>query len=331
MRCCRMQCMLNLVGGCRYLHRLIWTPHRRCALQVADIKRANCLDSDTTMYGRGTLLVPTRPMPLNAELAAWVSLTEAQMNSKGIAHRPVRYLRPGVIGALTELRGYYSTGPSLSPSPLYSDGEDEDQGDAEESLIDFEALRQGLPGRRARSPREVELMTRNGSQGASSSYIEERLRRRKGPGEDDDGCMSVEPTGRIAGNPGCINDSTAPLPQSSKQKHLFESSLEGRRARSGNSMGGLQDINFQEWKRRGQQWRDQVLNRLKRAASQPALLQTAASLVSRASGPSFGGPDLGNRMSQPGSVVQPGSAGASSSGTLAGIGLRPSKESSKAD
>lgn len=34
------------------------------ALQVADIKRANGFQSDTAMFGKDTLLIPTKPLPL---------------------------------------------------------------------------------------------------------------------------------------------------------------------------------------------------------------------------------------------------------------------------
>ena len=46
-----------------------------------------------------------------------------------------------------------------------------------------------------RSSREVELMTRNATSGAASSYAEERLRRRRQADEDDPG----DPPGTAAG------------------------------------------------------------------------------------------------------------------------------------
>ena len=34
------------------------------SLQVADIKRANGFQNDTEMFGKDTLLIPTRPLPI---------------------------------------------------------------------------------------------------------------------------------------------------------------------------------------------------------------------------------------------------------------------------
>lgn len=251
-------------------------------MQVADIKRANGLDSDNTMYGRGILLVPTRPMPLSAELAAWIGLSDSHVGHRGLSSR---LLRPGVVGALTELRGYYSTGASLNPSPLYSD---EDQDDLDSSMIDFEAIRQGTLPRNRKSPREVELMTRNSSQ--SAAYMEERLRRRKNPGEAEDFSEAIDTS--YSNVTDCVAN-LSPLSTPNQPSRTISPS-EAWRRRGGGSVGGLQDINFKEWKRRGQQWKEQMLNRLKRAASQPALLQTAASFVSKASNVGTMGMTSGN-------------------------------------
>lgn len=217
------------------------------------------------MFGKETLLIPTRPVPIGCasarreaprllpRVAAGVPapLTPAHTLSP-TARSPEYSAWAGMIGvhygrhaagrahsalgggchsaALSELRGYYSTGASLATSPGFSDDEDE-----------------AGPGRRRGRPSEVELMARqHGGFSHGSPSADDRLRRRT---YCEDGF----------GAPG------ASTPPPAQRPPLFGAGSEGR-ALLGAAMPDLRDL-----QRRSARWKDQVLSRLKRVASQPTL------------------------------------------------------------
>ena len=164
---------------------------------------------------------------------------------------------PGRTTSIQQLRGYYSTGPSRSHTPQYeSDGEDR--------LHLVASVRSG-------GHREVELMARQGAGGgasphAASSYAEERLRRRRA-GESVDGDQQL-PVGQ-AEAAGSGGGSTGV----SQRPALFASP----QAPSSSSKGSARGRPGSQW--RPGHWKDTVLDRMKRAASQPVLLDAARSLL----------------------------------------------------
>jgi hypothetical protein len=152
------------------------------------------------------------------------------------------HLRAASAAALSELRGYYST----SPTPGGSDDEDDGM---------FAPRRRAPPG-------EVELMSRQGG-GGSSSYLDDRLRRR---GRGDEDCADF----------GQMSPQRAPLFRSATER-ISGSSSSGGLSSSGTALNELK-----EWHRKSLQWRSQLLNKLKRAASQPALASGAAGMAQAA-------------------------------------------------
>lgn len=158
--------------------------------------------------------------------------------------------------ALNELRGYYSTSNSLDHSPDDSDGDEP-----------------GVFRTRRRPPQgEVELMSRQVSTQGTPGYIEDRLRRRRAL--DDDGDEASEPLfSSLFSNGGGASTGPSPL-----RMPLFRSSTE-RRERNTSLGSGLQDL--KEWHRKSLQWKDMLVSKLKKAASQPALAAAGSSGIAQ--------------------------------------------------
>lgn len=148
--------------------------------------------------------------------------------------------RTSSSAALNELRGYYSTGAS----PGYSD---------EEEGGGF------LAGRRRQPQGEVELMTRQ--QGfAPGAAADDRLRRRNYSGDYDE---NLESGSALASTTtGAFQALGMPA---FRAPSLFRSGPDGRPG----MLGGLPDL--RDLQRRSSKWTDQMLTKIKRVASQPAL------------------------------------------------------------
>ena len=169
---------------------------------------------------------------------------------------PEGHLRATSAAALSELRGYYSTTPTSEPSPGADFSDDEDS-------LEYAGVFNPR-GRRRASPGEVELhvMTRGGS------TMDERLRRRR----NADGEFVDEDLSPVRG--------ASPF----RMPPLFRSASERPNNRDGginNSSTstsnridaamttGINDL--KEWHRKSLHWRAQLLNKLKRVASQPSM------------------------------------------------------------
>jgi hypothetical protein len=154
--------------------------------------------------------------------------------------------------ALHELRGYYSTGASLSGSPGFSDEEGEVAGAR-------------CPGRRVRRHAEVELMTRQQSlSSAAPAYADDRLRRRNYSLDFDEGHVAA-----AGAAPQQLPAMRTP-PPAQRAPSLFGGAGDGRSLLA----GGLQDL--KDLQRRSARWKDQLLVKLKRVSSQPTIVGGAA-------------------------------------------------------
>ena len=115
-------------------------------------------------------------------------------------------------------------------------------------------------------------MIRQQSGASAAGALDERLRRRGrgADGEDDVDEDGIDPGALLA-------PSTAgPSPM---RPPLFRSATE-RRERSESAGAGLQDL--KDWHRRSLVWKDQLLGKLKRVASQPALAAAGSSSMVQA-------------------------------------------------
>lgn len=161
-------------------------------------------------------------------------------------------LRPSFASALSSLRGYYS----MAGTPNGLTDEDEDS-DGEQFVFD---RCRPLPG-------EVELMTRTSAPQNTPAYIEERLRRRRNA--EEDGIVRTDGSG--ASGP---DDDPLIVPRRNALFHSVSERLSGTNVRrgfgrSGSAGGSLSDL--REWHRKSLVWRDHVIDRLRKAASQPLI------------------------------------------------------------
>ncbi|KAK9815340.1 hypothetical protein WJX72_001978 [[Myrmecia] bisecta] len=90
---------------------------------VSDIKRANGLLSDSAMFARDTLLIPTRSMPVGQEYSTWAGMIVTQYGRLPGSHSRGRSDslfngggHPQQSAALEQLRGYYGLGAASEES-----------------------------------------------------------------------------------------------------------------------------------------------------------------------------------------------------------------------
>lgn len=145
-----------------------------------------------------------------------------------------------------QLRGYYSTSPSRTQSPQYGSG-------AEDG--DRHHLFAGA-GQRGGVPQQVELMERS-APAAAATYIEDRLRRRaRGDSQQDDALASSSQGGSLEPSGGGAGSDDGRFALLHHRPALF-----GGNGAAAVSAGGRQLL----------QWKDSLLHKLKKVASQPAL------------------------------------------------------------
>lgn len=234
----------------------------RYNVTVSDIKRANGLLADTAMFAKETLLIPTRPLPVGPEYSTWAGMIVTHYGRLGpsddaAAPSESAYAHFSQTRAMHQLRGYYSATPSRSHSPQHGS----DAGDRYH-LFAGPSGRGGNTGgdwgSAAGQPQQVELMERNtrGTFAAAATYIEDRLRRRgrtDSVGDDGSGGASGSGGGGAGGGGGL------PLPH---RPALFSAGGPGgEQAAALASASGRQLMH----------WKDSLLQKLKRVASQPAL------------------------------------------------------------
>lgn len=172
--------------------------------------------------------------------------------------------------SIQQLRGYYSTGPSRSDTPGYeSDGEDRHH-----LVAGISSRRRGaLP-----AGQEVELMARAGGGGAGvtggtagtvggtvGSYADERVRRRRaGELGEAEGGSSSSGGGAQVFEPQQSADPGPALPLVAGTQSPARPALFARQTAAAAARGGGPGSSSSTWK-------DALLERMKRVASQPAL------------------------------------------------------------
>ncbi|DBA83999.1 hypothetical protein WJX77_002401 [Trebouxia sp. C0004] len=251
-------------------------------VSVADIKRANGLLSDTAMFAKDYLLIPSKSMPIGQEYATIAGMIVTQYG------RPVPLPVPSgelddrgshVSSALDQLRGYYGLG-SASPSgpgPDYFRGHSDDErghfrgsdvgrsDSGEVEMMEFD--RQGLPRRSSASTLDEQAGTRAGYQ------VDERLRRRN---------TETSPARRASGLEGdtCLDDSPDHFSGDSQETQSLQHSRSvGRPPTNGRLMPPLQ--RGQSGTGSDSRQKESLFQRIKRAASQPALAGPSAPPVSQ--------------------------------------------------
>lgn len=157
---------------------------------VADIKRTNSLLSDSAMFARDTLLIPTRPLPMGQEYSAWAGLIVTQYGQVSRNHqdRPMR----GYSGsggpedpsqtAIAQLRAHYGLSPASSPTAgrAYAHSEDgfSSGRPSEVEMQDMGNISSGSGGGIQRRPSLPELNSYAGERHGPPAG-DERLRRRR--------------------------------------------------------------------------------------------------------------------------------------------------------
>jgi len=234
---------------------------------VADIKRANGLLSDTAMFAKDTLLIPTRSMSIGVEYSTWAGMIVAQYGRiPGGHHRVGNALSfgggdssPKQSAALDQLQRYYGTGDSSSEPGNFRPGDPEGTGeyvgDTEIELSDLDHLRRLAYRRESEGPPS----SSGGIEYAGSrsgSLAEDRLRRRKA-GEGD--CASPS---RPSEEGGAAQGASPERWPGGNQAGGLNGSSGHRRAQTqgGGPFGGQSLLR-----------RESLMDRLKRVASQPAL------------------------------------------------------------
>ena len=250
------------------------------------------------MFGRDIVLIPTKPLPLGyvfpclitllleigtssrsrhpktdsstlfppsftcrPEYAAWAGMIVAHYGKNGGTLGTEGQLRATSAAALSELRGYYSTTPT--PDNRTPDFSDEDEYDG---VFASRGRTKPLPG-------EVELMARQTSSQSTPGYIDDRLRRRRNA--DDDYLIDEPLEGgsmfsnlRIPG-PARIALFRSATDRLSRESQPGMGNGAGNQTRSATVGVGLNDL--KDWHRKSLQWRSQLLNKIKRVASQPVM------------------------------------------------------------
>eukprot|EP00887_Chlorella_sp_A99_P007898 scaffold20.g7898.t1 len=282
----------------------------RYNVSVSDIRRSNGLLSDTQMYARDALLIPRRALSIGPEYSTWVGMIvthygrlgggDAEQLGPGGARAYASLAPPST--SIQQLRGYRSTEPSRSSTPQYeSDGEDLHHllaGASARARRRQQATAAAVGGGGWPAAREVELMARSSS-GAGSAYAEDRLRRRGRAGDSTDGeaaaaeaahgdvgALAAQPSPALAspsaaerlgaaaaGPRGRASPRAAPLLPVAQQPAA--SSGGGGSGSLTLGLGGGAAAAATQALRRASDWKDSLLERMKRVTSQPALLSTS--------------------------------------------------------
>jgi len=219
-------------------------------VSVSDIKRVNSLMSDSAMFARSTLLIPTKQLPLGSDVAAWVGMIvsgygrhaglQSASRKHGKNHLGLMGFQPSSSAALTALTDFY--------------GLEAGNGAAQRGGTPRGASRGEAPAGEV----EVELMKLNSTEGFAGSHggqkADDRLRRRglrgpdSPPGDEADGSEAPPPPPRVC-------------PQALDSVSQTELPAGGGPVRTGSGSSGAPLLARKE----------SFLERLKRAASQPAL------------------------------------------------------------
>lgn len=206
-------------------------------VSISDIKRANGYQTDTAMYGKEWVIIPRKPFPIGPEHAAWAGMI--------LAHYEQGISLPLPHG--TNIGNYYSG----NTSPIRGRGNSEDN-----AIL--------APGHLLSShQKEVEMMSRS----ATSSYKDDRLRRRK---IDDDiprryTVDENDPATRQFFDAMRERDTT-PLFSPATTARFNTWREKSVSTISNGAIRELKDLHTKSIK-----WRDQIFSKIKKAASQPAM------------------------------------------------------------
>ncbi|KAK9917383.1 hypothetical protein WJX75_003789 [Coccomyxa subellipsoidea] len=315
----------------------------RYHVSVSDIKRSNGLLSDSAMYAKDTLLIPTRAMPpLGVEYQTWAGMIVTQygripgdQRTNGISFGGSHGgSPPRQSAALDSLQRYYGTGDTCSepedfkPGSSVSEGLERmvrlarlgvlDQGrssDVEIEMTEYEGQRREPP----HSPTAGLLRTSEYAGSREGPRFDERLRRRKGlegPLDSEPSSSGAEASGEALTGPAA----RPPIPP--------RGSPGGGAAAA--TTGGHQGVPDPGGSRR-----QSLMDRLKRAASQPSLaglpsglavpkgiVKAAEALLARSDSGSSAGASASLRgsasapgMAEPAAVKAPAPASSVSTGS----------------
>lgn len=146
---------------------------------VSDIKRCNGLLSDSAMFARDTLLIPTKPLSIGPEYSTWAGMIVTHYGritaeDIGPGSAPFSHLRTAT-SSIEQLRGYYSTEHRQPPRQYPAGASEEDE--------QWQLLGNGSgsssSGGGGLAPREVELMQLADVVPSTSALTDDSLRRRK--------------------------------------------------------------------------------------------------------------------------------------------------------
>lgn len=274
-------------------------------VSISDIKRANGFQTDTAMFGREWVMIPRKPFPIGCvgvidiacnvyvflfdvqllwcrpEQAAWAGMILAHYEQRmpfgmhpegnGMNDRPLTSVRA--------LRGYYSS----DHSPV-----------RQQQCVDWEA--EGASKKNedghfvapASARGEVEMMSRS-----TSSYRDDRLRRRKNDDTDDYSMTTPlrNDMGDYDENDPAVRQLFEAMRDRDMPKPLFgpqttaklNSWKEKSSVMSSNAMKELKDLQTKSLK-----WRDQLMNRIKKVTHvQSGPSSSAAAGTAMKSTPSF--------------------------------------------
>ncbi|KAL3130919.1 hypothetical protein ABBQ38_000246 [Trebouxia sp. C0009 RCD-2024] len=245
-------------------------------VSVADIKRANGLLSDTAMFAKEYLLIPSKSMSVGQEYATIAGMIVTQYG------RPLPLPVHGgdlddrgshVSSALDQLRGYYGLGAASpsGPGPDYFRGHPDDErghfrgsdvgrsDSGEVEMTEFD--RPGMPRNTSACMLEEQAGTRAGYQ------VDERLRRRN---------TDTSPARRASGLEGdtSLGDSPEHFSGDSQDIQQLQDGRSVKRPPTSSRLRGQSSV--------GGPSKESLFQRIKRAASQPALAGPSAPPVSQA-------------------------------------------------
>ncbi|KAK9825791.1 hypothetical protein WJX74_008013 [Apatococcus lobatus] len=274
----------------------------RYNVTVSDIKRANGLLSDNSMFARTSLIIPNNPIPVGPEYSTWAGMIVTQFGrlpggappscsaaASSIPGTPPRQ----ASGALLQLRNYYgfedvSPAVSAQTSPGPSErglgrtmfrGQDDFMDEVRTSsgeveLTEFEPRLRRHPHSSSTSRLDDSYAgTREGE------TYDDRLRHRRGnpsPMRDQDGSLlgnGLENGGLHMAGPSFPSSSQPPMPprQGSGPRSAVTPDGPSPPGWSGGSSGRATVTGGSPQPQRAGPRRDSFLERIRRAASQPAL------------------------------------------------------------
>eukprot|EP00890_Picochlorum_soloecismus_P006069 jgi/Picsp_1/6463/NSC_03810-R1_protein len=244
-------------------------------VSISDIKRANGFQTDTAMFGKEWLLIPKKPFSIGPEHAAWAGMIIAHYE-RGPYYAGESSHR--ALDALSALQGYYSNDSSPIQGMTY--GFDDLLGGGIGNVLPESNKKNDDEYDRYRGGgREVEMMARASSKIVNCpSYIEDRLRRRK----NDDAFerdLSFSRDYEEDNDPATRQVFDALRERNFPQRPpLFSSELSSKisnawRTRSSSfSVGAMKEL--KDLRNKSVKWKDQLVSKIKKAASQPAMTST---------------------------------------------------------